>query len=216
MTEKEAQLLAQAEAWVKEKLAADASGHDFWHVNRVCRLAKIIAQEEEGDVFICQLAALLHDMADDKLNADPKKARQDILTWLAGHDVSQKQSDQVMTIIDTISFKGGHGKPLTNLEAKIVQDADRLDAIGAIGIARCMAYSGHTGRLIHDPDRLPRETMTVEEYRQDGTAIMHFHEKLLTLKERMNTTYGRQLAEHRHQVLVSYLDEFYAEWDGLR
>lgn len=145
MTEKEAQLLAQAEAWVKEKLAADASGHDFWHVNRVCRLANIIAQEEEGDVFICQLAALLHDMADDKLNADPKKARQDILTWLAGHDVSQKQSDQVMTIIDTISFKGVHGKPLTNLEAKIVQDADRLDAIGAIGIARCMAYSGHTG-----------------------------------------------------------------------
>lgn len=121
-----------------------------------------------------------------------------------------------MTIIDTISFKGGHGKPSTNLEAKIVQDADRLDAIGAIGIARCMVYSGHTGRLIHDPDRLPRETMTVEEYRKDGTAIMHFYEKLLTLKERMNTAYGRQLAEHRHQVLVSYLDEFYAEWDGLR
>ncbi|EFY02870.1 HD domain-containing protein [Streptococcus dysgalactiae] len=216
MTEKEAQLLAQAEAWIKEKLAADASGHDFWHVIRVCLLAKIIAQEEEGDVFICQLAALLHDMADDKLNDDPKKAHQDILTWLADHDVSQKQSDQIMTIIDTISFKGGHGKPLTSLEAKIVQDADRLDAIGAIGIARCMAYSGHTGRLIHDPDRLPRETMTVEEYRKDGTAIMHFYEKLLTLKNRMNTAYGRQLAEHRHQVLVSYLDEFYAEWDGLR
>lgn len=216
MTEKEAQLLAQAEAWIKEKLAADASGHDFWHVIRVCLLAKIIAQEEEGDVFICQLAALLHDMADDKLNDDPKKAHQDILTWLADHDVSQKQSDQIMTIIDTISFKGGHGKPLTSLEAKIVQDADRLDAIGAIGIARCMAYSGHTGRLIHDPDELPRETMTVEEYRKDGTAIMHFYEKLLTLKNRMNTAYGRQLAEHRHQVLVSYLDEFYAEWDGLR
>ncbi|MCB2837171.1 HD domain-containing protein [Streptococcus dysgalactiae subsp. dysgalactiae] len=216
MTEKEAQLLAQAEAWIKEKLAADASGHDFWHVIRVCLLAKIIAQEEEGDVFICQLAALLHDMADDKLNDDPKKAHQDILTWLADHDVSQKQSDQIMTIIDTISFKGGHGKPLTSLEAKIVQDADRLDAIGAIGIARCMAYSGHTGRLIHDPDKLPRETMTVEEYRKDGTAIMHFYEKLLTLKNRMNTAYGRQLAEHRHQVLVSYLDEFYAEWDGLR
>lgn len=216
MTEKEAQLLAQAEAWIKEKLAADASGHDFWHVIRVCLLAKIIAHEEEGDVFICQLAALLHDMADDKLNDDPKKAHQDILTWLADHDVSQKQSDQIMMIIDTISFKGGHGKPLTSLEAKIVQDADRLDAIGAIGIARCMAYSGHTGRLIHDPDRLPRETMTVEEYRKDGTAIMHFYEKLLTLKNRMNTAYGRQLAEHRHQVLVSYLDEFYAEWDGLR
>lgn len=123
----------------------------------------------------------------------------------------------IIQIITTMSFKGGGGQPMVSLEGKIVQDADRLDAIGAIGIARCMAYSGSKGRLIHDPTKQPRERLTPDEYRNgQDTAIMHFYEKLLKLKDLMNTDFGRKMAEQRHQYLENFLREFYAEWDGQR
>lgn len=217
MTEKETLILKETQDWVHEKLAGETSGHDWWHIVRVCHSAESIATEEGANTFICIMAALLHDMADEKLNEDPKKADLEVKEWLYAKDLTQEQADHILDITRTISFKGGHGKALTDLEAKIVQDADRLDAIGAIGIARCMAYSGHKGRLIYDPNMTPRENMTQEEYRNgQDTAIMHFYEKLLTLKDRMNTTFGKKLAQQRHEFLLTYLEQFYEEWDGKR
>lgn len=210
-------ILEEAEKWVKAKLQGEASGHDWWHIVRVHNTVKTIAEAEGADMFICQLAALLHDMADEKLNANPDGARQEIITWLEEHSVDNKTSQDILYIIDNMSFKAGRGIVLETIEGKVVQDADRLDAIGAIGIARCMAYSGHKGRLIHDPKMKPRQDLSPESYRNgQDTAIMHFYEKLLTLKDLMNTSFGRQMAEQRHQFLLDYLEQFYAEWDGLR
>lgn len=210
-------VLKEAQKWVKNKLDGESSGHDWWHIVRVRNTAKTIAEAEGADSFVCQLAALLHDMADEKLNADPEAARQAIIEWLANHLMEPQTSKEILYIIDNMSFKGGQGKVLDTIEGKVVQDADRLDAIGAIGIARCMAYSGHKGRLIHDPNMQPRQDLTPEDYRNgQDTAIMHFYEKLLKLKDLMNTTFGRQMAEQRHNFLLQYLDQFYAEWDGLR
>lgn len=210
-------ILAQTAEWVKAKLADETSGHDWWHIVRVVNTTKTIAEIEGADLFICQMAALLHDMADEKLNVDPKAADQEIVDFLQSKDLSADEIADILYITRHISFKAGKGQKLTSLSARIVQDADRLDAIGAIGIARCMAYSGHKGRLIHDPERQARTNLTVEQYRNgQDTAIMHFYEKLLLLKDDMNTDFGRQLAQQRHQFLELYLEEFYAEWDGLR
>lgn len=217
MNDMQKSILSQTEEWVKAKLAGEASGHDWWHIVRVTNTTKTIAQAEGADLFICQMAALLHDMADEKLNADPQAADQQVVDFLLSKELSEEEVAEILYITRHISFKGGKGEQLQSLSAKIVQDADRLDAIGAIGIARCMAYSGHKGRLIHDPNMKPRENMTQEEYRNgQDTAIMHFYEKLLLLKDHMNTDYGRQLAQQRHNFLETYLDQFYAEWDGLR
>lgn len=211
------QILMTTENWVKSKLEKDASGHDWWHIVRVRNTAKTIAEQEEADLFICLMAALLHDMADEKLNVNPEKAEEEVVSFLENQIDDKEIIESILYIIRNISFKAGKGITLKTLEAQIVQDADRLDAIGAIGIARCMAYSGHKGRLIHDPNMKPRENLTVEDYRNgQDTAIMHFYEKLLTLKDKMNTPYGREMAQLRHDYLLSYLDQFYAEWDGLR
>ncbi|EHI69407.1 HD domain-containing protein [Streptococcus ictaluri] len=217
MDHRKQSLLLKTEALVKEHLSSEASGHDWWHVVRVRHTAKEIAIREGADSFICQMAALLHDMIDDKLQADPELAKQQLHDWMLTIGLSLDETNQIETIIDTISFKGGHGSELTSLEAKVVQDADRLDALGAIGIARCMAYSGHKGRLIHDPNRLPRKQMSFEDYRNGkDTAIMHFYEKLLKLKDLMTTDYGKEMDQKRHDFLITYLEEFYAEWEGKR
>ncbi|RLV19170.1 HD domain-containing protein [Streptococcus iniae] len=217
LSPKEKDILAAAEKWVSQKLADDAIGHDWWHIVRVRNTAVTIAQKENANLFICQLAALLHDMTDEKLHQDRVKAEKDLKNWLEQQSLAASQKQQIRDIIESISFKAGHGKPAESIEAKVVQDADRLDAIGAIGIARCMAYSGHKGRLIHDPNRKARQNLSVDDYRNGkDTAIMHFYEKLLQLKDLMNTEYGYFLAQQRHAFLESYLEEFYAEWDGLR
>ena len=152
---------------------------------RVTNNAVEIATQEQADVFICELAALLHDIADGKLNENEEVGLQKVEQWLQNHQASDAEIAHVLDIISTMSFKGGHQqKNVSTLEGQIVQDADRLDAIGAIGIARAMAYSGHIGRPIHDPDLQPRENMTLEEYRAGkSSAIMHFYEKLLKLKD---------------------------------
>jgi uncharacterized protein len=215
LSERQRSVLTAAEAWVREKLAHDSSGHDWWHIDRVVRTARAIAREERADAFVCELAALLHDVADEKLNADPAAAQRDLEAWLAASGASPSDAEHVLEIIATMSFKGGSRPPMRTLEGKVVQDADRLDAIGAVGIARVFAYSGAKMRPIHDPARPPREQMTEAEYRSgNDTAINHFHEKLLKLKDRMNTSYGRRLAEGRHRFMEAYLDEFHAEWEG--
>lgn len=216
ITDRQAKILQEARDFVYAELKDEMSGHDWWHIVRVTNNAVEIATQEQADVFICELAALLHDIADGKLNENEEVGLQKVEQWLQNHQASDAEIAHVLEIVSTMSFKGDHQqKNISTLEGKIVQDADRLDAIGAIGIARAMAYSGHIGRPIHDPDLQPRENMTLEEYRAGkSSAIMHFYEKLLKLKDLMNTDYAKQLAIGRHHFLEEYLEQFYAEWDA--
>jgi uncharacterized protein len=210
-------ILEAAEAYIKTKLAKDSSGHDWWHIYRVTQTAKTIAAEERADLFVCELAALLHDAADEKLNADPAAAERELQEWLEASGAGAESIAHVLEIIATMSFKGGQRAPMRTLEGQVVQDADRLDAIGAVGISRVFAYSGWKGRPIHDPAVPPRERLTAEEYRSgNDTAINHFYEKLLKLKDLMNTAYARQMAGERHRFMEQYLEQFYQEWEGKR
>ena len=216
ITDRQAKILQEARDFVYVELKDEMSGHDWWHIVRVTNNAVEIAKQEQADAFICELAALLHDIADGKLNESEEAGVKKVKQWLQNHQASDAEIPHVLDIISTMSFKGGHQqKNVSTLEGKIVQDADRLDAIGAIGIARAMAYSGHIGRPIHDPDLQPRENMTLEEYRTGkSSAIMHFYEKLLKLKDMMNTAAAQKMAESRHHFLYEYLEQFYAEWDA--
>ena len=210
-------LLAEARAHVRARLEGDSSGHDWWHIDRVVRLARRLAEEEGADVFLCELAALTHDLADWKINPDEARALADLRDWLGEHGADEPTIAAVMEIITAMSFKGGGGAPMRTLEGQIVQDADRLDAIGAIGIARAFAYGGAKGRLLHDPEEAPRQQMTAAEYKSHQAAtVTHFYEKLLKLKDRMNTATAKRLATHRHAVLEQFLEEFLAEWQGER
>lgn len=213
--EAQTRLLAEAEAFAREALAHDSSGHDFAHIERVRRVALVIAQAESADAFICELAALLHDVADYKIAGDEATGLARVRGWLEAHAADATTTAHVMQIIATMSFAGGQRPAMTTLEGQIVQDADRLDAIGAIGVARAFAFGGAKGRALYDPSQLPREQMSAEAYRtQQAPTINHFYEKLLLLKDRLNTRYARQLAERRHQFMLAFLDQFYAEWDG--
>ncbi|MGG1600931.1 DUF3658 domain-containing protein [Paenibacillus naphthalenovorans] len=206
-------IIEEARSYVKKELERDSSGHDWWHIVRVAGTAKRLAALEQADVFICELSALLHDIADEKLNPDKEAGLSKVEQWLeeAGVDVRHRQ--HVMEIISTMSFRGGRGQPMSTLEGRIVQDADRLDAIGAIGIARTFAYAGWKGHALHHPELPPREHMTKEQYRNEpGTAINHFHEKLLKLKSLMNTEAARALAEERHSFMNLFLERFDQEW----
>lgn len=217
VTLRDKQVLAATRAYVRARLEHESSGHDWWHIERVARMARRLAREERANGFLCELAALLHDLVDWKVNPDEAQAQQDVRAWLEEQRVSSLISAAVMGIITHMSFKGGGQPPLVILEGQIVQDADRLDAIGAIGIGRAFAYGGTKGRPMHDPDVPPRSQMTVEEYRHQQTpTINHFYEKLLLLKDQMNTATAKRLAEQRHAVLLAFLDEFQAEWDGER
>jgi uncharacterized protein len=210
-------ILNAAEAYARDILTGESSGHDWWHIVRVRALVRAIAEREHADTFICELAALLHDIADPKIAGDWETGLAQVRDWLTAHDLPDAATEQVLEIVATISFAGGSKPAPSTLEGRVVQDADRLDAIGAIGIARAFAYGGHHGRVLYDPNIAPRETMTAEEYRTHLTpTINHFYEKLLLLKDRMNTAYARQLAEQRQQVMEAFLAEFSAEWDGLR
>ncbi len=210
-------ILQQARTWVQEQLAGDSSGHDWWHIYRVTELAMRIGKAEKADLFVCELAALLHDIADEKLNPSAQAGMAKAATWLEANGVPARDAAHVLAIIGTMSYKGGNNKPVRTREAQVVQDADRLDAIGAMGIARVFAYAGWKGHLMHDPSQAPRTAMTPEEYRSGkNTAINHFYEKLLKLKGLMNTGTARQMAEHRHQFMETYLEQFYREWEGSR
>lgn len=208
------ELIAAAESFARRELEQDSTGHDWWHTDRVRRMAARIAEEEQGDVLICTIAALLHDVADEKLNPSKEAGLHKVETWLKEHLEDRDVISHIMQIIATMSFAGGGGAPMATLEGRIVQDADRLDALGAIGIARTMVFSGAKGRPVHDPAIPPRDETLQKEYRDysKGTAVNHFYEKLLKLKDLMNTPYARKLAEERHRFMEQYLEQFLKEW----
>ncbi len=203
--------------YVKEVLANAEGGHDWWHIYRVWKLAKQIAKTEDVDHFVVELGALLHDIADAKFHQGdetigPRKAR----TFLSSLEVEEEVIAHVEKIIANISFKGGkHPQKFKSPELDVIQDADRLDAIGAIGVARTFNYGGYKGRAIYNPEIKPNLNMTKEEYKNSkAPTLNHFYEKLLLLKDRMNTNTGRSMAEHRHKYMEQFLDEFYKEWNG--
>lgn len=203
--------------FIKEVLKNAEGGHDWWHIERVWKLSKQIAKTENVDLFVVELGALLHDIADSKFhdgNEDvgPKMAKDFLLSL----QVDEKTILHVVRIIENISFKGGnHIQQFRSNELNVVQDADRLDAIGAIGIARTFNYGGHKNREIYNPECKPNLKMSKEEYKNStAPTINHFYEKLLLLKDRMNTESGKKVAEHRHCFMQDFLDEFYKEWNG--
>ena len=209
--------LKAMEQYAKRVLSSDTTGHDWSHIERVFNTTKTIAEVEGADLFICEAAALLHDVIDDKIVQDSTDALKELKKFLISIEVAPEEIEAIESIITRMSFKNHQENQELSLEGRVVQDADRLDAIGAIGIARVMCYSGSTGRPIHHPHMKPRKQMTAEEYRNgESTAIMHFYEKLLKLKELMNTDYGKKLAKGRHEFLELYLEQFYAEWEGKR
>jgi uncharacterized protein len=210
-------LILRTADYVKSVLSGEGSGHDWWHTYRVWRTAQRIGQAEGADLLVVELAALLHDIADWKAHGgDSTVGPQAARNWLVSLGVNENIVEHVCQIVANISFKGaGVTQPELSLEGKSVQDADRLDAVGAIGIARTFAYGGAKGRLIHDPEVNPEEHETAEAYiKSTGTTVNHFYEKLLLLKDRMNTATGRTMAEKRHQFMEDFLRRFYEEWEG--
>ncbi|SFD06470.1 uncharacterized protein SAMN05518672_101294 [Chitinophaga sp. CF118] len=211
-------IITQTVEFVKTELAGAESGHDWWHIYRVWQLSKHIAAKEEVDLLVVELSALLHDIADAKFHGGdetvgPAKAR----NFLESIQAPEHVTSHVVEIIENISFKGGHqtGK-FYSIELGVVQDADRLDALGAIGIARTFNYGGFKNRAIYDPAIAPDLHMTKEQYKHStAPTINHFYEKLLLLKDRMNTATGRKLAEERHLFMEQFLERFYKEWEGI-
>lgn len=192
-------------------------GHDWWHIYRVWKTAKHIAASEQVDVFVVELGALLHDIADSKFhNGDETIGPQKAGEWLQSLQVDEPVITHVQNIISHISFKGGnHQQAFRSKELDVVQDADRLDAIGAIGIARAFNYGGFKNRSLYDPAITPNLAMSREEYKSNkAPTINHFYEKLLLLKDRMNTLTGKALAAERHAFMETYLNQFYKEWEG--
>jgi len=205
-------------AFVKEQLAEAEGGHDWFHIERVYKNALLISKTENVDGFVVALGALLHDIADSKFhNGDetigPKMARE----FLFNLNIDFSIIEHVVKIIENISFKGGNEiQKFKSAELDVVQDADRLDAIGAIGIARCFNYGGFKNRPLYNPDIQPNLTMSKEEYKSSNApTINHFYEKLLLLKDKMNTKTAHKIALERHQYMETFLKQFYKEWNGL-
>lgn len=201
---------------LKAKFASESSGHDWHHIHRVWKLASQIGGREVANIEVVELGALVHDIADWKFHdGDDSVGPREAEYLLRAEGASAEVIAQVVDIVRTISFKGaGVTTAMGTLEGKCVQDADRLDAIGAIGIARCFAYGGHAGRLIYDPNELPEMHLTAEAYKASkGHSLNHFYEKLFLLKDRMNTATGKSMAEERHRFMELYVERFLAEWN---
>ena len=219
MSKKET-IIEATKDFVKETLKNAESGHDWFHTLRVYNNARLIAKSESVDLYIVALGALLHDIADSKFhNGDDNIAPRVARKFLVQHNVDSFVINSVIDIINNISFnKSLETNNKTNsIELDVVQDADRLDAIGAIGIARCFNYGGFKNRKLFDPSIKPDTNITKQEYKHStAPTINHFYEKLLLLCEKMNTKTGKIIAKQRHQFMEQYLDQFYAEWDGLK
>ena len=214
------QIILNTIDFVKETLEGAEGGHDWFHIERVYKNALLIAKEEKVDLFIVQLGALLHDIADAKFydgdeSIGPKKARD----FLESQQVEETVISHVENIILFISYKSSfdHNRSFSSPELNVIQDADRLDAIGAIGIARCFNYGGFKNRALYDPEIEPNLKMTKEVYKKSNApTINHFYEKLLLLKDKMNTKTGQLLAKERHVFMESFLHQFYDEWNGIK
>ena len=210
-------LIDRTIAFVKEKLDKAEGGHDWFHIERVYKNALLISKDEDCNLNVVQLGALLHDIADSKFHdgdetVGPKAAR----AFLESENVDKEIINHVINIIENISFKGGNfGQQFISKELEIVQDADRLDAIGAIGIARTFNYGGFKNRAIYNPSIAPNLNMSKEEYKKsEAPTLNHFYEKLLLLKDKMNTETGKKIAQARHKYMENFLSQFYAEWEG--
>ena len=210
-------LIRRTVNFVQNELYSDASGHDWWHVYRVWNVAKVIAAEMGNvDLMVVELAALLHDISDYKLNGGDHEAGPAIAEkWLASQGIDEAVCSSVADIIRTLGFKNDMPSDRLSLEAKIIQDSDNLDAIGAIGIARAFAFGGHRGDPIYLPEQEPVEYASRSQYiDRKSSSVNHFYEKLLKLKDNMNTEIARKIAHDRHNFLIKYLDRFFEEWTG--
>tara|TARA_R110000787_G_scaffold28923_4_gene78750 strand:- start:30699 stop:31352 length:654 start_codon:yes stop_codon:yes gene_type:complete len=210
-------IIAHTISFVKKELLNAEGGHDWFHIERVYKNALLISKTENVDSFVVSLGALLHDIADSKFHhgdetIGPKKARD----FLVSENVPEDVIAHVIKIIENISYKGGNKKQdFFSNELSVVQDADRLDAIGAVGIARCFNYGGFKNRKLYDPEIKPNLNMKPEEYKNStAPTINHFYEKLLLLKDKLNTATGKQIAENRHRYMEGFLEQFYGEWNG--
>lgn len=212
------ELIARTVAYVQQELQHAEGGHDWFHIERVWKTAKTIAAGEQVDTLVVELGALLHDIADSKFHqGDEEKGPRMARAFLEAEQVKEQVIAHVVNIIRYIGFKGGKEKAaFSSPELAVVQDADRLDAIGAIGIARAFNFGGFKGRELYNPAIAPNLHMTKEEYKKStAPTINHFYEKLLLLKDLMNTETGKRMAEQRHRFMVQYLQQFYNEWEGL-
>ena len=210
-------IIEQTVQFVKKTLNGAESGHDWWHIQRVWNNALIILEDEPANQFIIELAALLHDIADSKFHDGDEELGPEIAgKFLRSLGIEETIVNQVQQIILNMSFKASLGQVnFHSKELEVVQDADRLDAIGAIGIARAFTYGGFKNRELYNPEIPPVLNMTKDEYKKSETpTINHFYEKLLLLKDKMNTPSGRRIAEKRHQFMQSYLEQFYREWNA--
>jgi uncharacterized protein len=208
------EIIEKTQAFVRKTLANAEGGHDWWHIHRVWINARRIADTEDADLLVVELAALMHDIADSKFHdGDEEIGPATAGNFLRELNLNESLIIHVQQIIRHISFKAGFDKPaFHSKELEIVQDADRLDAIGAIGIARAFSYGGYKGREIYNPEIAPNFNMSKEEYKNSAApSINHFYEKLLLLKDKMNTTTGKELAEQRHHFMETYLQQFYSE-----
>lgn len=210
-------VIQKAIHYIKEYFADDYSGHDYWHSFRVHKMAAEIAEKEHANLFVVRLAALLHDVDDRKISPDTYEGKGNAVSFMKQCGIDDRIISDVCTIIEEVSFEGNASVTPQSLEGKCVQDADRLDAIGAIGIARAFSYGGNHNRVIYDPDIKPYLNMTRDEYRNHlSTTINHFYEKLFCLIKFLNTPTAKKIAEHRDRFMHEYVDEFLLEWEGKR
>lgn len=211
------QILSATKSFVQEALKNAESGHDWWHIQRVLANALTIGKTiEEADIFVVQLVALLHDIDDWKFIDEKEKTKKSVV-FLKSVGLPEETVNKIDAIIDKISFKGaGDLDKMEEIEGKIVQDADRLDALGAIGVARCFSYGGFRNREMYNPEKKPYLHANFEEYKKntDGTSLNHFYEKLFLLKDRMKTQKGKEMAIERHLFMEEYVKRFLAEWNG--
>lgn len=214
MSQKE--ILIKTEEYIKTQFSGEGTGHDWWHIHRVKNLALNIAKKEKADLFIVELASLLHDLGDHKFHKGIDKSAELSRKWLSELGVEEEIIKQICEIVSGVSYKGaGVETKMQSIEGKIVQDSDRLDAIGAIGIARTFAYGGSKGNEFYNPDIKPVLHNSFKDYKKSTAPVInHFYEKLLLLKDRLNTETAKHIALERHKFMESYLERFYNEWDG--
>lgn len=210
-------IINDALEFVKNTFNDDYSGHDYFHTLRVYKMAARIAEQENANLMTVRLAALLHDVDDIKLSPETYANKDKAAAFLRKHEISEEMIKTICNIIGEVSFKGTDSAAPETIESKCVQDADRLDALGAVGIARTFAYGGSHNRTIHDPDIKPTVNMNADKYQGHiSTSINHFYEKLFLLKDMMNTDTAKKIAEQRENYMKAYISEFLDEWDGIR